>query len=172
MYCFNKAKASTAYNQQATTNIISILRRGKLPDNSKCEDFLDRKRIPRGGRMDFPCLPHDGLCNIDVILHLHEEAERYWRIRNGCHAQYQGKRAFRGMQTMNAQHDGLNNEHLRQRPNDQKKQRGCRGGGCGCWWDGLETPFMITTSRKPSIWFLIWLLNMFVQTLKETHTIL
>ena len=52
VYCFSKAKASAAYNQQVTTNIISILRHGKLPDNSKYEAFLDTKRIPGGDRTD------------------------------------------------------------------------------------------------------------------------
>ena len=131
VYCFSKAKASAAYNQQATTNIISILRHGKLPDNSKCEAFLDRKRIPGGDRTDFPCLPCDKLSDVEVMLPLYEEAERFRRIRDGCYAQYQGKGAFRGMQTMNARHDGLNSEDLRQRPHHGKKQSGCRRGGCG-----------------------------------------
>ena len=37
VYCMSKAKASAAYNQTATSNIISIVKSGRLPDNSKCE---------------------------------------------------------------------------------------------------------------------------------------
>ena len=64
-YCFSKEKDSAAYNQQATSNIISIVKEGKLPDDIKCEAFLDLKRIPGGDRTEktgkaFPDLP-DGL---------------------------------------------------------------------------------------------------------------
>ena len=122
-FCMSNTKASAAYNRQATTNIISILGHGKLPDNSKCEAFLDRKRIPGGDRTDFPCLPCNKLSDVEVMLSLYEEAERYRRICDGCYAQYQGKGAFRGMQTMNARHDGLNSEDFRQRPHHREKNR-------------------------------------------------
>ena len=48
IYCFSKAKGSDAYNQQATTDIISIVKYGKMPDDSKCEAFLNQKKIPGG----------------------------------------------------------------------------------------------------------------------------
>ena len=57
IYCSSKAKASAAYNQQVTTNIISIVKDGKLPDASKCEVFLDQKRIPGGDKTGHPALP-------------------------------------------------------------------------------------------------------------------
>lgn len=120
VYCFSKEKASAAYNQQATTYIISIVRHGKLPDNSRCEAFLDRKRIPGGDRTGFPCLPNDKLCDVDRMSPLHEMAKRYRRSRDGCTAQYQGKAAFRGFQTMNARHNGLENEDMRKRPHHGK----------------------------------------------------
>ena len=43
VYCMSKAKASAAYNQTATSNIISIVKNGRLPDNSKCEAFMEGK---------------------------------------------------------------------------------------------------------------------------------
>ena len=42
IYCFSKAKSSTAYNQQSTTNIISIVKNGILPDNVKCVFWVGR----------------------------------------------------------------------------------------------------------------------------------
>ena len=117
VYCFSRAKASAVYNQQVTTNSIFILRHEKLPNNSKYEAFLDRKRIPGGDRTYFPCLPRDKLSYLEVILPLYEEAERYRRIRDGCYAQYQGTGGLLGMQTMNARHTGLNSKDLRQWPN-------------------------------------------------------
>ena len=57
VYCMSKAKASAAYNQTATSNIISIVKNGRLPDNSKCEAFMEGKRIPGGDRSGFPELP-------------------------------------------------------------------------------------------------------------------
>ena len=57
VYCFSKAKASAAYNQTATANIISIVKHGRLPDDSKCEVFLEGKRIPSGNWGGFPDLP-------------------------------------------------------------------------------------------------------------------
>ena len=61
VYCFSKAKASAAYNQTATSNIIMIMKHGKLPENSKCEAFLDGKRVPGGDRTGFPDLPEGKL---------------------------------------------------------------------------------------------------------------
>ena len=57
VYCMSKAKASAAYNQAATSNIISIVKDGRLPDNSKCEAFMEGKRVPGGNRTGFPELP-------------------------------------------------------------------------------------------------------------------
>ena len=47
-YCFSMEKGSAAYNQQATSNIITIVKERKLANNSKCEAFLDQMRIPGG----------------------------------------------------------------------------------------------------------------------------
>ena len=55
--CFSQEKASAAYNHTATNNIISIVKRGRLPEFSRCEAFIDGKRIPRGERNGFPYLP-------------------------------------------------------------------------------------------------------------------
>ena len=38
-----------------------IMKHGKLPDNSKCEAFLDGKRVPGGDRTGFPDLPEGKL---------------------------------------------------------------------------------------------------------------
>ena len=57
VYAFSKAKASAAYNQTVTSNIISIVKYGKLPDDSKCEAFMGGSRIPGGDRTGFPELP-------------------------------------------------------------------------------------------------------------------
>ena len=57
MYGMSKAKASAAYNQTVTSNIISIVIDGRLPDDSKCEAFMEGKRIPGGDRTGFPELP-------------------------------------------------------------------------------------------------------------------
>ena len=70
--------ALPTYNQQATTNVISIFRQGqeKLSDNSRCEAFLDRIQIPEDDRTGFVCLPRDKLYNIEEIAPLYEEAKR------------------------------------------------------------------------------------------------
>ena len=104
IYCFSKAKGSAAYNQQATSNIISIVKCGKLPDGSKCEAFLDQKRIPGGDTSGHPALPQAKLSGWEVMAPLYAEVERWHRSRDGCGAQYQGKGAFRGWQTMTARH--------------------------------------------------------------------
>ena len=57
VYGMSKAKASAAYNQTVTSNIISIVKDGRLPDDSKCEAFMEGKRIPGGDRTGFPELP-------------------------------------------------------------------------------------------------------------------
>ena len=61
VFCFSNAKGSAAYNQQATTNIISIVKIGQLPDGSHCEAFLGGKRIEGGVRHGFPPLSSDKL---------------------------------------------------------------------------------------------------------------
>ena len=113
IYCFGKAKGSAAYNQEATTNIISIIKSGKLPNGSKCEAFLDGKRIPGGDRSVHPPLPCEKLpdCENMIVLTdydslepLYPQLTRWRRSRDGCAAQYQGKGAFRGFQTMTARH--------------------------------------------------------------------
>jgi hypothetical protein len=105
VYAFSKAKPSAAYNQQVTTNIISIVKEGKLPDDSKCEAFLDQKRIPGGDRTGFPNLPPGKLTEYVSLEPLFEHVRRWRRRRDGCAAQYQGKSAFRGWQTMGARHN-------------------------------------------------------------------
>ena len=104
VYCFSKAKPSAAYNQYATSNIISIFKHGKLPEESRCEAFLDGKRIPGGDRTGFPDLPDSKLSEWEEMPPLYPDARRWRRSRDGCAAQYQGKTAFRGWQTMNARH--------------------------------------------------------------------
>ena len=104
IYCFSKAKSSAAYNQQSTSNIISIIKHGILPDNVKCEAFLGRKRIPGGDRMSFPSLDGDKLDEWENMPPLYPQVKRWRRSRDGCAAQYQGKGAFLGWQTMMARH--------------------------------------------------------------------
>ena len=113
VYCFSKVKGSAAYNQQATTNIISIIKHGKLPAESKCEAFLERKRIPGGNRTGYPALPQDKLSEWEPMEPLFMDVKRWRRSRDGCAAQYQGKSAFRGWQTMVARHDGMECEDRR-----------------------------------------------------------
>ena len=103
-YCFSKAKASAAYNQQSTTNIISIVQHGRLPEGSRCEAFLERKRIPGGSRDGFPDLPEGKLTEWNDMSPLYGQVKRWRHSRDGCAAQYQGKGAFFGWQTMNARH--------------------------------------------------------------------
>ena len=103
VFCFSKAKASAAYNQQATTNIISIMKTGKLPVGSKCEAFYCGKRIEGGDRTGFPPLP-DKLNEWTDMEPLYSDLRRWRRSRDGCAAQYQGKGAFLGWQTMKARH--------------------------------------------------------------------
>ena len=73
------------------------------------------------------------------------------------------------MQTMNARHVGVNSEYLRQRPRHEKNRVDGAAAAAGGW---LETLFMITMVREPRIWFVIWRLNILVQTLKDTHDII
>ena len=62
----SKAKASAAYNQTVMSTIISIVKYGKLPDDSKCEAFMGGSRIPGGDRTGFPELPK-GERKVDVV---------------------------------------------------------------------------------------------------------
>jgi len=39
VYCFSKAKASAAYNQQATANIIAIVKDRKKPKTANVKPF-------------------------------------------------------------------------------------------------------------------------------------
>ena len=94
---FGKAKGSAAYNQTATTNIISIIKQGKLPDDSKCEAFLSMNRIPGGNRDGCPDLPEGGkLSDLETPHPLYSEARIWHRSRDGFAAQYQGKAALIG----------------------------------------------------------------------------
>ena len=77
VYCLSKAKASVVHNQQATTNIISIVRQGKLPDNSRREAFLDKKRISGDDRTGFPDLPCRKLSDFDGMGPLYEMVKRW-----------------------------------------------------------------------------------------------
>ena len=77
VYAFSKAKASAAYNQYSTTNIMSIIKHGKLPDDSKCEAFLDGRRIPGGVRDGFPDLPQDKLSEWVTCSPLYPNIQRY-----------------------------------------------------------------------------------------------
>ena len=105
VYCFSKAKGSAAYNQTATTNIISIVMDGKLPDGSKCEAFTGGKRIPGGDKSLHPTLQsYEKLSEWETMEPLFSSVKRWRRSRDGCGAQYQGKSAFRGFQTMTARH--------------------------------------------------------------------
>ena len=103
VYCLSKAKASAAYNQTATSCIVSIIKYGKIPDDIHCEAFLERKRIPGGIRTEFPGLP-EGLTEWTLLTPIFPEVKRWRRNRDGCAAQYQGKKAFMGWQTMRARH--------------------------------------------------------------------
>ena len=104
VYAFGKAKGSAAYNQSATSIIISIVKNGRIPDGIKCEAFLDGKRLPGGDQSDFPELPEGKLSEWESDQPLYPQVQRWRRSRDGCAAQYQGKGAFRGWQTMQARH--------------------------------------------------------------------
>ena len=67
IYCFGKAKSSAAYNQQATSNIISIVKDGKLPDGSKSEAFQNQMRIPGGDLTSYPELPEGKLTERETL---------------------------------------------------------------------------------------------------------
>ena len=91
VYCFGKAKGSAAYNQTATLNIISIIKEGKLPDDSKCEAFLNMRRIPGGNMNGCPELPEGGkLSDLESLEPLYGEAQRWRQSHDGCATQYQG----------------------------------------------------------------------------------
>lgn len=104
IYCMSKAKGSAAYNQEATKNIISIVKDGKLPFDSRCEAFRNGKRILGGDRSGFPPLDEGKLGEWEVAEPLYPTVKRWRRSRDGCAAQYQGKTAFRGWQTMKCRH--------------------------------------------------------------------
>ena len=43
------------------------MKNGKLPDDSKCEAFLDGKRVPGGDRTGVPDLPEGKLVEYDNL---------------------------------------------------------------------------------------------------------
>ena len=104
-YCISKRKPSAAYNQQATKNIISIMKHGKLPADSKCEAFTDGERIAGGDRSNFPDLPVGKLREQMMPVPLFARCKRWRRSRDGCRGQYQGRGAFYGWQTMTRRHE-------------------------------------------------------------------
>ena len=61
VYTFRMTKETIAYNQFSTTNIMSVIKHGALPDDNKCEAFLDRKHTWGSFRDGFPDLPQDTL---------------------------------------------------------------------------------------------------------------
>ena len=97
-------KGSAAYNQFSTSIIISIVKDGRIPDGVKCEAFLDGKRLPGGDKSDFPEPPEGKLSIWESDQPLYSHVRRWRSSRDGCAAQYQGNGAFRGWQTMQAQH--------------------------------------------------------------------
>jgi hypothetical protein len=72
-----KAKASVAYNQYSTTQIMSIIKHSALPDDSKDEAFLDGKQIPGGVRDGLPDLPQDKLLECESCPPLYPNIQRY-----------------------------------------------------------------------------------------------
>ena len=65
---------------------------------------MDGKRIPGGVRDGFPDLPDKKLFEWEHKVPLYPQVKRWRCSRDGCAAQYQGKAAFRGWQTMQARH--------------------------------------------------------------------
>ena len=56
------AKQKSVYDQQAISNIISIVKDRKLhPEGSKSEAFLNKKRIPGGNSTSHPERPEGKL---------------------------------------------------------------------------------------------------------------
>ena len=89
------------------------MKTGELPDGSKCEAFINGKRVPGGDRSSHPPLPTEKLpdcenmvvlCDCESMDPLYPGMKRFYRSRDGCACQYQGKGAFRGFQTMTARH--------------------------------------------------------------------
>ena len=79
---------------------MSIAKDGKMPCDCKCEAFLDQKRIPVGDTTGHPALPEGKLSEWGSMEPLFADVKRWRPSCDGCAAQYQGKCAFRGMQTM------------------------------------------------------------------------
>jgi len=99
VYSFGKAKGSAAYTQTVTTNILSIIKEGKLPDDSKCEAFLNMGRIPGGNVDKFPQLLEQGkLSYVETLETLYSDAQIWCQSCGGCAAQYQRKAPFIGYQ--------------------------------------------------------------------------
>ena len=123
IYAFSKAKPSAAYDAVANEVILSVLKEGKLPDNCKCEAFIDKKRVPGGDRSSHPPLPDDpdGLSDVVSLEPLFEHVRRWRRWRDGCRGQYQGRNAFLAWQRMTAKH-GFPFEDCRN-PADHGKSR-------------------------------------------------
>ena len=96
MYAFRKAKGSAAYNQIANTNLISIIKYGRLL--TKYGVFLDEKRILAGDQSECPNLLDSSLSEsgglsvseCDSLELLYAETCR-WRCNlDSCAAHYQG----------------------------------------------------------------------------------
>ena len=64
------------------------MKNGKLPDDSKCEAFLDGKRVPGGDRNGVPDLPEGKLVEYDNLRPLKADVRRWRRSRDGCAGQY------------------------------------------------------------------------------------
>ena len=63
-------------------------------------------RIPGGSRDGCLDLPEGGkLSDLETPHPLYSEVRRWRQSRDGCAAQYQGKAAFTGWQTMKSRHD-------------------------------------------------------------------
>ena len=89
------------------------MKTGELPDGSKCEAFINGKRVPGGDRSSHPPLPTEKLpdcenmvvlCDCESMDPLYPGMKRFYRSRDGCACQYQGNGVFCFFQTMTARH--------------------------------------------------------------------
>ena len=131
-FAMSKEKPGAGYDHTVYQDIIFILKHGCMHADSKGEAFINGARIP--GSDKCTALP-DGLVDVETIDPLFQEMQRVSRRRDGSKAQFQGKKAFRGMQTVQARL-GIKQEDRRNPAYHGKCLSDCEGQVCSTYVHG------------------------------------
>ena len=100
----SQCKPSAVFDHGMLIDVVSLLKFGTLSPESKGEAFLNGERLPNSTTSE--PLP-DSLTDSTCTLPLCNNLLRIFCRRDGCAGQYQGKKGFRGWQTLKSRTDSI-----------------------------------------------------------------